>query len=76
MNRLVKSASVALILAAGIVATAANATPVSGGDHDDQGSGQRYSTPAVPEAGTLPLMVIGLGLVRLRLRRKNKSEGK
>ncbi len=75
MNKLVNSASVALFLTFGTLATAANANPVGGGDTDDHSS-WHYSTPAVPEAGTLPLMVIGLGLVRLRLRRKNKSEGK
>ena len=30
--------------------------------------------PAVPEAGTWAMMAVGLGLVGLRLRRKNKSD--
>lgn len=37
-----------------------------------EGSGTWYKVPAVPEAETWAMMAVGLGLVGMRLRRKNK----
>lgn len=74
MGKFIKSASLAIILFA--VANAAHAgVMVLGGHHhhhrdfDDEID---FHVPAVPEAGTLPLMAVGLGLIGLRLRRKSK----
>lgn len=73
MNQFIKSAGLAAILAAGALAATANAEPVFGDHHhrgfDDKGV---RVTPSDPEASTLSLMAVGLGLIGLRLRRKNK----
>ncbi|MHB1677788.1 MAG: PEP-CTERM sorting domain-containing protein [Sulfuriferula sp.] len=74
MNQFVKSASLALFLTAASVVTAANATPLVM-PHIDTDCDDGCVTdpiPAVSEADTLPLMAVGLGLIGLRLRRKNK----
>ncbi len=73
MNQFIKSAGLAAILAAGAVAATANAGPVFDDHHhrDFDDKGVRV-TPSVPEASTLSLMAVGLGLIGLRLRRKNK----
>ena len=67
MDKFIKSASLAMILFA--VANAAHASVVIASDLDDKVA---CHVPAVPEASTLSLMAVGLGLIGLRLRRKSK----
>ena len=73
MGKFIKFASLAIVLFA--VANAAHAgVMVLGGHHHHRDFDDEidFHVPAVPEAGTLPLMAVGLGLIGLRLRRKTK----
>ena len=71
MNKFIKSTVVTIILAAAGTAVTANAgTMVFTGPLG--GTTIVSHVPAVSEAGTLPLMAVGLGLIALRLRRKSK----
>ncbi|BBO99535.1 PEP-CTERM sorting domain-containing protein [Sulfuriferula nivalis] len=68
--KLVKAAGAVLLLSLGLTA-AAHAVEFDG-PH-----GPKFCPPpipAVPEADTWAMMAVGLGLVGLRLRRKNKSD--
>ena len=80
MHKFVKSAGFAIVLATAGTAVTANAGtvvftgPLGGTATVTHVTG--YTTisrvPAVSEADTLSLMAVGLGLIGLRLRRKNK----
>lgn len=75
MKKFVKSVGLALFLATAAmvpVAHAGSVTTYAAGCDGDADNVDIDSVSAVPEAGTLSLMVVGLGLIGLRLRRKNK----
>ncbi|BBO99536.1 PEP-CTERM sorting domain-containing protein [Sulfuriferula nivalis] len=73
----VKLLGVAAVLALGVAGNA-SATTYVGSKYVvtgiGTGSGTWYKVPAVPEAETWAMMAVGLGLVGMRLRRKNKSD--
>jgi hypothetical protein len=76
--KLVKLLSVAALLNLGLV-VGAQAMEIRGGEghHFGWGHGHHHhNVPAVPEADTWAMMAVGLGLVGLRLRRKNKDATK
>jgi hypothetical protein len=73
----VKLLGVAAVLAMGVAGNAgAVDVTTPGGKYViagvGTGSGTWYKVPAVPEAETWAMMAVGLGLVGMRLRRKNK----
>ena len=69
MRTFFKLASFTVLLV--VVSASANAGVVIGGHHDIDDK-VFVGVPAVPAAGTLSLTAVGLGLIGLRLRRKQK----
>ncbi|MFA5171858.1 MAG: PEP-CTERM sorting domain-containing protein [Sulfuriferula sp.] len=77
----IKLLSVAAVMALGVAGNASAVDITTPGGKFvitglGSGSGSWYKVPAVPEADTWAMMAVGLGLVGLRLRRKNQDDAK
>ncbi|BBO99534.1 PEP-CTERM sorting domain-containing protein [Sulfuriferula nivalis] len=72
--KLIKLISIAALLNVGFV-VGAQAMEIHEGHHFGHHFEHHFghNVPAVPEADTWAMMAVGLGLVGLRLRRKNKD---